>query len=146
MHEDFGRCTEGGAHDRIRSERTAIPDGVLVANCYEHERGIAAMLLSILTNLIAAAIGGFAVFLWASYIYPAVVEGFFEPTTLAREYRGTLDFGHGPHHVLSLQVRKRGYRVAGRLTFLEGRHKGKVYPVKGRYSHSLLTFHYFPSD
>ena len=104
------------------------------------------MLLSILTNLIAAAIGGFAVFLWASYIYPAVVEGFFEPTTLAREYRGTLDFGHGPHHVLSLQVRKRGYRVAGRLTFLEGRHKGKVYPVKGRYSHSLLTFHYFPSD
>jgi hypothetical protein len=104
------------------------------------------MLLDILSNLIAAAIGGLAAFLWVSFIYPSIIEGFFEPTKLAQEYRGTLDFGNGPNHVISLQVRKRGYQVRGRLTFLEGRHKGKVYPVKGRYSHSLLTFHYFPAD
>jgi hypothetical protein len=104
------------------------------------------MLLAILTNLIAAAIGAFAAYLWVSHIYPAIIEGFFEPTKLAPEYRGTLDFGKGPYHTIALELRKRGYRVRGMLTFLEGRHKGKQYPVKGRYSHSLLTFHYFPSD
>jgi len=41
---------------------------------------------------------------------------------------------------------KRGYVIRGDLVFVEGRHKGKSYPVKGRYSHSLLTFHYFPAD
>jgi len=104
------------------------------------------MVYDLLISLTAAAIGGIGAFCWTNFIYPAVVEGLYEPTKLAREYRGILDFGKGPNHLISLQVRKRGYRVAGKLTFLEGRHKGKVYPVKGRYSHSLLTFHYFPSD
>jgi len=104
------------------------------------------MLLDIVSNLIAAAIGAFAAYLWVSVIYPAIIEGFFEPTKLAAEYRGTLDFGRGPHHTIALRVKKRGYRVRGTLEFLEGRHKGKVYPVKGRYSHSLLTFHYYPAD
>jgi hypothetical protein len=104
------------------------------------------MFPELFINLLAASIGGFAVFSWRSHIYPAIIEGFFEPTKLANEYRGVLDFGHGPNHEVSLQVRKRGYQVVGVLTFLRGRHKGKVYPVKGRYSHSLLTFHYFPVD
>ncbi|HVR98503.1 MAG TPA: hypothetical protein VMW27_17950, partial [Thermoanaerobaculia bacterium] len=104
------------------------------------------MLLDILGNLIAAAIGAFVAFFWVSLAYPAIIEGFFEPTKLAREYRGVLDFGRGPHHTISLQVKKRGYRVRGKLVFLQGRHKGKEYPVKGRYAHSLLTFHYYPSD
>lgn len=104
------------------------------------------MAVDLLINLTAAAIGAFCAFVWTSHIYPIFIEGVFEPTKLATEYRGVLDFGRGPNHMLSLQVRKLGYRVRGRLTFLEGRHKGKVYPVKGRYSHSLLTFHYFPVD
>jgi hypothetical protein len=104
------------------------------------------MVFELIINLAAAAIGGLLVFFWRTFIYPTIVEGFFEPTKLAREYRGVLDFGHGPNHEVSLQVRKRGYQVTGILTFLRGRHKGKIYPVKGRYSHSLLTFHYFPVD
>jgi hypothetical protein len=104
------------------------------------------VILDIVANLIAAALGAFAAWLWVSYAYPAIIEGFFEPTKLAFEYRGILDFGKGPNHKVSLQVRKRGYTVRGSLTFLEGRHKGKVYPVKGRYAHALLTFHYFPAD
>jgi len=104
------------------------------------------MVLEILYHLIAAGTGALVAFLWVSFIYPAIIEGFFEPTKLAAEYRGILDFGKGPHHAISLRVRKHGYRVTGILEFVKGRHLGKKYPVKGRYSHSLLTFLYFPAD
>jgi hypothetical protein len=104
------------------------------------------MILDIVANLIAAVIGAGAAWYWVSYVYPAVIEGFFEPTKLSAKYRGTLDFGKGPNHKVELRVKKRGYTVRGSLEFLDGRHKGKVYPVKGRYSHALLTFHYFPAD
>jgi hypothetical protein len=104
------------------------------------------VFLDIIANLIAAAIGALSAWFWVTHVYPAIIEGFFEPTKLAKEYRGRLDFGKGPHHEIALRVQKRGYTVRGSLIFLDGRHKGKVYPVKGRYSHGLLTFHYFPSD
>jgi hypothetical protein len=92
--------------------------------------------------LIAAALGAALAWLWISLIYPAIVEG---PGKFASEYRGSLDFGHGPQHLLVLHLRQRGSAVRGRLTFLEGPNTGNVYPVRGRYAEPLLTFQFFPS-
>lgn len=104
------------------------------------------MLNDVLSHLIAIAVGAIVAALWTSRLYPAILQGFLEPTKLAPEYRGVLDFGRGPRHEISLQIRKRGYTIRGKLVFIKGRHQGKEYPVKGRYWHSLMTFHYFPAD
>lgn len=104
------------------------------------------MLGDIIANLAAAAIGGIVVFSWERLIYPLFVQAFREPTKLASEYAGLLDFGRGPHHKISIRLNKRGYRITGTLRFTEGRHQGKEYALAGRYWHGLLTFTYWPLD
>jgi hypothetical protein len=53
------------------------------------------MLKDIVTALIAAAIGAFSALIWKEYIHPAIIQGFFERTKLADEFRGVVDFGSG---------------------------------------------------
>jgi len=101
------------------------------------------MLSDLVISLAASAIGGVLVFAWHSVIYPFLIERFKEPTKLAPEYYGTLDFGHGPTHRISVTVRKLGYRVTGLIRFTEGEHQGKEYELEGRYSHGSLTFTYW---
>jgi hypothetical protein len=104
------------------------------------------MAISILGSLIAAAIGATLTPLWQRFLHPFIVENLWEPTKLAKEYKGRLDFGNGPRHEISVRVNKKGYGIEGRLRFIEGRHSGKEYFVKGRYYHGMLTFTYWAVD
>ena len=104
------------------------------------------MLGDLAINLLAAAIGGIVVLMWQRLVVPSFIEYFREPTKLAPEYRARLDFGRGPHHEIRVSLQKRGYTVHGRLRFTEGSHRGKEYPLAGRYYHGLLTFVYWAAD
>lgn len=97
-------------------------------------------------NLVATIVGALAIVVWRRWLEGLLLERFKEPTKLAAEYIGTLDFGTGPNHEISLRLRKSGNRVQGALRFTRGKHAGKEYHVTGRYSHGLLTFVYWPYD
>jgi len=100
------------------------------------------MLTEITTRIIAVAVGAAIQPLFTKVIYPWFVEWFREPTKLAKEFHGILDFGRGPNHEIVLRPKKCGYKVTGTLRFVKGEHAGKEYKILGRYHHGLLSFYY----
>jgi hypothetical protein len=121
---------------------TTMPGGI-VANTLRLNTN---MLKDVITGLIAAAIGAFLAFLWKEHIHPAIIQGFFERTKLAGEFRGVIDLGTTHNDHISLRIKKAGYRIRGEVAFIEENRTPKFYPIIGRYFNSLLSFYYFSSD
>ncbi|MGE8450766.1 MAG: hypothetical protein ACN6OP_09170 [Pseudomonadales bacterium] len=97
-------------------------------------------------KLFSIGVGAIAVASWERLLHPLLIELFTEKTKLHPHFVSHLKWNDNDPHKLSMSIKKLGYGVTGTLRFLDGKHSGKEYALKGRYDHGLLTFTYVATD
>lgn len=84
---------------------------------------------------------------WKEYLVPIWIELFIEKIKIYKVWFGELKFSdNGEAHKIKLELEKLGNKIEGSIEFISGTHKGKKYPLSGRYHTNILTFYYYPKD
>lgn len=97
-------------------------------------------------KLFSLGVGAIAIASWERWLHPLLIEWFTEKTKLHPHFVAHIKWNEAEGHTLSMSIKKLGYGVTGTLRFLDGKHSGKEYILKGRYDHGLLTFTYVATD